>query len=67
VRTRKRKTKEITPKDDTETFNTLRKNKNYTELGWWFWGGFTDDSRRSLLCELWEQLTKDEQEKCEEL
>ena len=52
-------------------FNRLKKNEDYVGLGWFFWTGFAKETpgskRRDLYSSLWDSLTKEEKERCEEV
>jgi len=52
-----------------EGFHKFREDKDYINLGWFFWNGFVlyGDAERKLLSELWDSLPTKEQRLCEKV
>lgn len=52
-----------------EVFNNMRENEAYLEMGDFFWMAFVSfdetDKRCKVVDDLWDSLTKEEQEMCE--
>jgi len=53
-----------------EEFNSMRKRKDYRALGSWFWDGFMltpKGATRDALSALFNSLSQEEKDKCEEI
>lgn len=57
--------------DIQKKFDILKESEDWVTLGWLCFNGFAtyelDSSERKLLGELWDALTEDEQQMCENI